>query len=679
MKGLFAIVLTISLLAASYVVSALISFDFTWILIGITSIWAAIDSKRIELNRYKLGLACRPIVLFCLCNLLWILIFPWYVWARFKIKDGTVAFKDETLENIGPVRRFFRRFSRTAEWAAEWCLIVLVGLKFAFLLFCIEESWRGPRVLENYKHELEAKGESFDWDAMIPPPVLDSQNIFSVPMMSAWFIKPSGKNVITEDLAKRLNYPDTAPIVLVARVIIEPPGTHAHPGKPDAPLRFDDPMSCQQARALIQSVIGPNVLSARGNGTLLARPLGTNAIKPVNIYLEVEKQPTLRDLIVFFGDRNNSISGPLTVKPDGSNSFRVLTSLCLASDYLKWSDQFNSDFDLMRQALKRPYARMDGDYRYPPTMPIPNFVNIRAVSQTLAQRSQCYLLLGQPDKALQELTLLNNLRHVLESAPTGKPMSLVSAMINVAVAGLYVDTVADGFRLHAWQQPQLGVLQKQLGQINLAPFVKESFHEEEVSACHIFQIAMAPFEIQRVPNATLWQKIKHAKTSNFMRGFFYFSIINVVKTDELIVDSIDPSQKIVWPQKTAKFQYEVGKLEHANAWQLMPYKLLAVIAVPNFTKTVQTFAFDQSKVDEAQIVCALECYRLAHGNYPETLNELVPQFVDKLPHDIIGGQPLKYRRIADGRFMLYSIGWNETDDSGQFSPSSYDKGDWIWQ
>ena len=65
----------------------------------------------------------------------------------------------------------------------------------------------------------------------------------------------------------------------------------------------------------------------------------------------------------------------------------------------------------MRLALKRPYARMDGNYSYPPTMPIPNFINVRSVSQTLAQRAQCYLVLGQPEKALQELTLLNNLRH----------------------------------------------------------------------------------------------------------------------------------------------------------------------------------------------------------------------------------------------------------------------------
>ena len=169
MKWLLAIFITIGLLASCYIVSALIYFDLSWILIGITSLWAGIDSRKIELYRYKLGISCRPVALFCCCYLLWIFVFPWYLWARFKIKAGEAALKEETLENVGPVKRFFRRFSRKAERVTEWGLIGIVALKMAFLVFCIEESWRGPSVWENYKHELEAKGESFDWDAMIPP------------------------------------------------------------------------------------------------------------------------------------------------------------------------------------------------------------------------------------------------------------------------------------------------------------------------------------------------------------------------------------------------------------------------------------------------------------------------------------------------------------------------------
>jgi hypothetical protein len=53
----------------------------------------------------------------------------------------------------------------------------------------------------------------------------------------------------------------------------------------------------------------------------------------------------------------------------------------------------------------------------------------------------------------------------------------------------------------------------------------------------------------------------------------------------------------------------------------------------------------------------------------------------------------RLRRTNDGLFMLYSIGWNETDDGGvvvlkQGSPppmdswtprADLDQGDWVWR
>ncbi|HZL13264.1 MAG TPA: hypothetical protein VFC85_03900, partial [Verrucomicrobiae bacterium] len=78
----------------------------------------------------------------------------------------------------------------------------------------------------------------------------------------------------------------------------------------------------------------------------------------------------------------------------------VITNKTAAADFISWSDQFEPDFDLIREALKRPYARMDGDYSIPYKIPIPNFVSTRALAQVLDQRTKCYLMLNQPEKAL---------------------------------------------------------------------------------------------------------------------------------------------------------------------------------------------------------------------------------------------------------------------------------------
>jgi hypothetical protein len=67
----------------------------------------------------------------------------------------------------------------------------------------------------------------------------------------------------------------------------------------------------------------------------------------------------------------------------------------------------------------------------------------------------------------------------------------------------------------------------------------------------------------------------------------------------------------------------------------------------------------------------------------EDRDALIPDFISQIPHDIIGGIPLHYRRTNDEKFLLYSIGWNETDDSGQIGlrdsgSVEISKGDWVW-
>ena len=59
----------------------------------LSSIWAGIDSSKIELKKYKSGISYGPIVITILCLALWIVAFPWYLVVRAKIKDGKAELK----------------------------------------------------------------------------------------------------------------------------------------------------------------------------------------------------------------------------------------------------------------------------------------------------------------------------------------------------------------------------------------------------------------------------------------------------------------------------------------------------------------------------------------------------------------------------------------------------------
>lgn len=72
-----------------------------------TSIWAAIDSFRIDLQAYRTRIALHPIILFNLMYLLWVPLFPWYLVVRTRIIAGTLPRKVpvQSQRSVIPQRR----------------------------------------------------------------------------------------------------------------------------------------------------------------------------------------------------------------------------------------------------------------------------------------------------------------------------------------------------------------------------------------------------------------------------------------------------------------------------------------------------------------------------------------------------------------------------------------------
>ena len=390
----------------------------------------------------------------------------------------------------------------------------------------------------------------------------------------------------------------------------------------------------------------------------------------------------------FVGRGQNDLSKRLGGNPKTPTigTTNAIVSEADARAYLQWSDQFAPDFNLIREALKRPAARMDGDYSQPYNVLVPNFIAVRAVAQTLGQRAHCYFLLNQPDRALDELTLMHDLRGVMQPPPSGRPITLVAAMVNVAVAGLYASVIEEGFQKDVWQEPQLVVLQKQTADTDLVPWVFEAFRTEPVANICLFESTPADKVAELIfgtePSgkaASVWSRLKnplYLYLEFAPRGWRYQNLVNMVNLAHGRSDSFDTEHALISPRVFEEYSHNLNQLVASKS----AFKILVTIAIPNFTKATQTTAHNQTLVNEAQIACALERYRLAHGDYPETLDALVPQFIEKLPHDIIGGEPLHYRRTDDGKFLLYSVGWNETDDGGVPGTLSDPKqGDWVWK
>lgn len=543
-------------------------------------------------------------------------------------------------------------------------LVALAVLATLVAIFYTEENVRGRRAWAKVRREMEAEGVTFEWSTLIPPPVADDQNIYTAPIMKQNFIG-RGSNDLSGRLSEGKHWGwQSEKHVLFAEVTT---GENSSGAAGEIVWQLDDPFSRARVYQLLDRVFGTNAIGCQGI-LLVAR---TNPVTPAHIVIQTREPLTAAQVETNLGSAGISVF-QVTNAP-GGNGFHVTVNPPLtASEYLAWSDRFEPDFAAIREALKRPYARFNCDYSLPHQIDIPNFVTSRDLEQTLAQRAQCHLMLGQSDKALEDLTLMHDLCRIFEAAPVGKPMTLVSSMINVAVEGLYADTVADALRFHAWNDAQLAAIEQQCVEVHLAPYLKESLREEQIFSFHVIstysRAELVKLFEETGADATAIRFLKYGP-----EGWLYQNMVRFGPTYRQFQFSFDPDARTLSPHKAEESSRRITEIAKPDR----PYTFIGVLAVPNFVKAIQRLGYNQTAVNEAAIACALERYRLAHGDYPETLAALTPQFIERLPHDMIGGGALKYHRGNDGKFVLYSIGWNERDDAG-VPGKTISEGDWVW-
>lgn len=93
----------------------------------------------------------------------------------------------------------------------------------------------------------------------------------------------------------------------------------------------------------------------------------------------------------------------------------------------------------------------------------------------------------------------------------------------------------------------------------------------------------------------------------------------------------------------------------------------ADILLGSVTSTAENAVRFETRAQCVRAAVAIERYRLKHGSLPASLDELVPEYLGKVPDDLFRpepGQPLGYLRKGDG-FRVYTVDRDGVDDGGR--------------
>jgi hypothetical protein len=527
----------------------------------------------------------------------------------------------ETAPQTRPPRKVWRKLHVALFVLA--CLITLVAV------FYTEENWRGKRAWDNYRRDQEARGEIFDRQRFIPPAVPDDQNFAIIPLLAPLFdFEPGTQKVRDTNAARRL----LAVLDLVSVGYSEPP--------------------------------------ALSSFNTWVWPPGESRAWYVK-FLQTSPQSS------------NSVAGlDLTNAPMEDLAIRTLAALAPA----------NPAFDELRAGAKRPYSRFNIRYENddPAEILLPHLGTLRRVCDDLQLQACAELQLGHAGAAFDDI----NLMFRIIEAVRGESI-LISQLVRFYETAMVLQPISEGLALHQWSDSQLQVFQQRLGALDFCADTKLAMQAERAvfggGLFDYFRHLSFGQRIRLFDNVSGWPDSR--KSSSFLPslfmaapvGWFYLEQLNYDRFGrDYLLPAIDAEKRQILPKIAEGARAKSTSQRNASALTVcLRHQIFLSLLVSSLPDIFVKAGRAQTGADLAAVACALERHRLARGQLPATLDALVPQFMAKLPHDVITGRPLHYRLTADGQFTLYGVGWNETDDGGVIATGPDGKpdtknGDWVW-
>jgi hypothetical protein len=363
-----------------------------------------------------------------------------------------------------------------------------------------------------------------------------------------------------------------------------------------------------------------------------------------------------------------SVRGVGTFSPMGPDEVRKEN----AEEILNAFKAIEPELAELRAAAQRPYAQFTNSHPNAFLADIPTFKVLRTLSQYFTLLATAELASGHSDRAFADLQVVHRIADAMSGQST-----LVMAMIRAAILGLTPPVFEQGLSTGAWSDQELVAFQKYFESVDLLAGFDAALRGGERNSITKLVEDLPRRELTKTMTGYGQRDLKDYAFKLAVRwcprGWLFQNAVNYSRVMQMSFEAYDVPAQRVFPEKcnTAK-NFLQGQLSG-----ITPFKYLAAVGVPNIVKATQVTAQNQTSLREAALACALERYRRVHGEYPETLAGLVPQFMTQLPNDLMTGEALKYQRAESGKFRLYSVGWNLKDDGGT-KAADRTAGDWVW-
>jgi cbb3-type cytochrome oxidase subunit 3 len=526
------------------------------------------------------------------------------------------------------------RYRERIRQAAQALAVPLrrLAIRFVFItaaaatavgLFYTFENWRGQRAWNAWKAKQQAAGKWTESIAdLAPPPVPDDQNFAMTPLLKS--------HLDYDDNIKGVDrYRNPECFERVNRIFYD--------------RLFIQRLVCNWSRAKPTQLAALQVYYRRGTNF----PAGTDPVF-IDSYLRE-----------FDREFNDVIDFPLP-EEIGKPAADILAALAL----------HDRELNEISAAVRLPHSRFPVHYHAtPPEIVLPHLASLKGLSHVYQLRSIARAANGEQDGSLHDLMT----GYFLAAAVSNEPF-VMSLLVRNAILEITHGALWEGLRKRTWTNGQLEEIQRHLQEQNLLAQFSVSMTAEANG------ISVALLELVK-SDRDYWLQFEGRDEDREKRrlylkwapsGWFAQSAVEATRMIESIENALARSLPLRdLPVSQTPLHEWTQKPSNRNFFA----KAISGFAHKYWTKTMRV----KTHLNLAITACALErCYS-DHQSYPESLDELIPDYLDRIPLDHADNQPLRYKRTEDGRYRIYSVGSNFTDEDGRLDEKFRgDKGDWVW-
>jgi len=290
----------------------------------------------------------------------------------------------------------------------------------------------------------------------------------------------------------------------------------------------------------------------------------------------------------------------------------------------------------------------------------------------VAKRRAAYWLWGATADALHRGELdeaLTNLHAMFAFTRMNDEESLlVNQMVLVAVAGLAMGATWEALQAPGWDESRLARLQQDWQQVALLSRLERTLQVERASGLAWFDYARTN---RQGASRALRGSIGINSTDNLAQVFnkdVYLPVWQNTwsKHDELVY--LKGTEKVLEAiRKAGASRSNADARKLLAGWTQQSFLdqfrfPLSDALVPNWGKALPSVMRHETRRQLVVTALAIKRYQLKHGEPPEGLQQLVPEFLRELPCDYMVGTILLYERKPEGAFILYSVGENGQDE-----------------